>query len=185
MANKKKVESKKVKLNDKANKKIRKVSSLSDEAIEIRNFIIILLGIIIVVLAVYGISKLFVKENTDTTDDDVAGVINYDVVTVGTMLNKPDKDYYVIAYDSESPKAVLYASIVNLYLAKEKSLNVYYLDLGNKLNSNYISKDGKTNPKAKKIEDLLLGDLTLIKVKNSKITKYIEELDTIKSEFGI
>lgn len=187
MANKKKIEkTKKVKLNDKVNKRAKKVSNLSDEAREIRNFIIILLGIIIVVLAVYGISKIFTKEKVDTTDEDVAGQINYDIVSVGTMLSKPDKEYYVVAYDENDTQTVLYSSIISNYLSKEKSLNVYFCNLANKLNSDYyVGKGGVSNPKAKKIEDLALGDLTLIKVKNGKIVKYLETLDTIKNEFGV
>ena len=64
------------------------------------------------------------------------------------------------------------------------SLKIYYCDLGNKLNRDYynVNNDNKSNPNAKSIKELDLGDLTLIKVEKGKITKYIEKYDSIKNE---
>ena len=38
---------------------------------------------------------------------------------------------------------------------------------------------------AKTVEEFAFGKLTLIKVKNGKIDKYIESLDTIKEELSV
>lgn len=172
---------KKTKLNNKFDKKEKYVS---EEASEVRRFVFILMTIIILLVIIYGITKIFIKDDKGTDSDQVSpGVIDYDIVTVGTMLSKADKEYYVMIYDAEDPEAVYYSAIINNYLDKEKALNVYYCDLGNKLNkSYYVGKDGKSNPKAEKVSDLALKDLTLLKVKNGKIVKYIENIDTIKSE---
>ncbi len=169
---------KKVKLNDK------KERYISEEASEIRRFVFILMTIVILLVIVYGVTKIFVKDDNSSDADQVSpGVIDYDIVTVGTMLTKADKEYYVMIYDAEDANAVYYSAIINNYLAKEKALNVYFCDLGNKLNNSYyVGKDGKSNPKAEKLSDLALKELTLIKVKNGKIVKYIENIDTIKSE---
>lgn len=176
----------KVKLNDKIDKKIAKEGKyISDEAREIRRFAIILISIIIVVLVVYGVSKVFIKENKNINEETVtAGVIDYDKVSIGTMLNRNQDEYYVVIYDGEDANAVLYSALINKYISKEKHLPIYYCDLGNKLNSKYYNKD-KSNPNAKTIEELSLKEFTLIKVKNSKIVKYIENLDTFKSELGL
>ena len=174
---------KKVKLNDKVNKKLDKY--VSEEGKELKRFIIILFSIIVLVLIVYGITR-FVKKDEQTKDEVTAGVIDYDKVSIGTMLNRNSSEYYVILYDGKNENAILYSAIINKYIAKSDSKKIYYCDLDNKLNSAYKAKNkDNVNKDAKSIDELALGDLTLIKVKNGKIDKYIEDIDTIKSELGL
>ena len=174
---------KKVKLNDKVNKKLDKY--VSEEGKELKRFIIILFSIIVLVLIVYGITR-FVKKDEQVKDEVTAGVIDYDKVSIGTMLNRNSQEYYVILYDGKNENAVLYSAIINKYIAKNDSKKIYYCDLDNKLNSAYKAKDAvSVNKDAKSIDELALGDLTLIKVKNGKIDKYIENVDTIKKELGL
>lgn len=53
------------------------------------------------------------------------------------------------------------------------------------LNAKYhVGEGGITNPDAKTISDLALGDLTLIKVTDGEIVEYHEGLDAIKTEFN-
>ena len=174
-----------VKLNDKIGKKNEKY--ISDESKEMRNFLIILFSIIIVVLIVYGVSKIFIEDDTPATGRTVtAGAIDYDKVSIGTMLNRNYSEYYVAIYDEEDPAAVLYSMIITNYLEEENAIKVFYCDLGNRFNqAYYVGSDGETNPDASNISELALGDLTLIKVENGEITEYIEGLDAIKAEFGV
>ena len=184
---------KKVKLNDKTEKKENKTNNIkqekyiSDEAKEIRRFVIILFSVIIFVLVIYGISRVLMDEPVDNNKKNVvAGKVDYDMVTIGTMLNRNLSEYYVAIYDEENPKAVYYSTIIAKYAEEEDAIKVYYCNLGNKLNEKYQAEDeSKTNPDAKSIEELSLGELTLIKIKNGKIVKYLEGLDTIREEFGI
>ncbi len=179
----------KVKLNDKTNKKktIKEAKYISDESKEMRNFLIILFSIIIIVLIVYGVSKIFIEDTPAENDENnvQTGQIDYDKVSIGTMLNRNYSEYYVAIYDEEDPNAILYSTIITGYLQNEDATKVFYCDLGNKLNSEYhVGTDGQTNPNAQSISELALGDLTLIKVENGRITKYIEELDAFKAEFA-
>ena len=97
----------KIKLNDKVKtKKSKKGINIdkyeTDEAKEVKKFIIILFSIIILVLAVYGITKIINKDKKTSEETSVTkGEIDYDKVSVGTMLNKLDKEYYV-SVDSEN-----------------------------------------------------------------------------------
>lgn len=180
----------KVKLNDKidkkGNKKIKSEKYVSDESKEVRNFVIILLGIIIIVLIVYGVSKIFIEDDQVTTERETqAGTIDYDIVSVGTMLNRNYSEYYVAIYDEDSPQAVLYSSIITSYLNKEDAAKVFFCNLGNYLNKDYyVGSDGESNPDARSVSEFAFGDLTLIKVENGEITLYLEDLDAIKEEFG-
>lgn len=183
---------KKVKLNDKVKtKKSKKGINIdkyeTDEAREVKRFIIILFSIIILVLAVYGITRIINKGKKTTEETNVTkGEIDYDKVSVGTMLNKLDKEYYVIIYDGEASEAVYYSALVTTYMNKEKSLPVYFCDLGNALNKKYYVGDSKeSNKNARSVDEFAFKDLTLLKIKNNKIEKYIESLDTIKAELSV
>lgn len=185
----------KKKLNDKIvnsknnNKKktVKEEKYISEESKEMRNFLIILFSIIIIVLIVYGVSKIFIDdEPTEDSGRTVqTGQIDYDKVSIGTMLNRNYSEYYVAIYDEEDTNAVVYSSIITKYLENEDAIKVFFCDLGNKLNSKYyVGSDGETNPNAQDISELALGDLTLIKVENGEITDYIEGLDAFRAEFS-
>ena len=183
----------KVKLNDKSTKKVTKKKTIkegkniSEESKEMRNFLIILFSIIIIVLIVYGVSKIFIDDTPSDIDEPTIqeGVIDYDKVSVGTMLNRNYSEYYVAIYDEENPQAVLYSSIISNYLNNEDAIKVFFCDLGNQLNSSYyVGEDGDTNPDAQDVSEFAFGDLTLIRVENGEITDYIEGLDAFRAEFA-
>ena len=179
------------KLNDKVKtKNIKKVDIdkyTSEESKEVKRFIIILLSIIVLVLAVYGITRLVNKDKDNNDDRTItAGSIDYDKVSVGTLFNRADSEYYVIVYDGEAPNAIYYSALMNKYMDKEKSNKVYFCDLSNELNKKYyVGEDKDSNPNATTSSELAFKNLTLIKIKNGKIVKYLETLDTIKTELGI
>lgn len=174
------------KLNDKIKreKKLRNEMYVSDEAKEVKRFAFILIGVIVVVLIVYGLTIVFKKNDNIVNDDIQEGTINYNVVSVGTMLNKADSEYYVILFDNENPNATYYNTLASLYSKKENALKVYTCDLGNKLNKDYVAEYA-SNPKATSVEDFAFGEVTLVRVKNGRIIKYVETVDTIKKELGL
>lgn len=157
----------------------------TEEQEEIIRFIVILIIVIACVLGIYFFTKNIVKKTKiDTTENVTEGQIDYSKVTVGTMLNKSDETYYVIVYSSEDVQAPIYSTIASKYSENEKSFPIYTCDLANALNNAYIGKE-KSNPKATKIEELAFKEFTLLKIKNGKINKYIEGLDSIKKELGL
>jgi hypothetical protein len=163
-------------------KRIKSINVGSEDENEIKRFIIIVLVISVLVGIVYGVTELLKKEERNTTVAE--GEIDYNVLSVGMLLNRPEKEYYVLIYDKEDSDAVLYSELINSYMTSKDSLKIYYCDLGNKLNRDYynVNNDNKSNPNAKSIKELDLGELTLIKVEKGKITKYIEKYDSIKNE---
>lgn len=166
--------------------KIKEEKVKSEDQESIARFIKILIGVVICVIVVYFITNVFVKkDSTDMNEETPVTEISYSKMVFGTMLNRPYKEYYVFAYSSEDTKAYYYSVLGESYMNNEDSLYIYYVDLEDSMNSDYVSKDGTTNPEAKTVEDLKVGDLTLIKVKNGKISKYLENLEDIKKELGI
>ena len=152
-----------------------------DEDKAIRNFIIIFVIVILVVVGIYFFTKLVVnKDESSTTTNETKEVeINNSVAIVGTMLNKSEDHYYVILYRSEDEKSYDYSSVVTNYNATDKKLAMYTVDLSNALNSKFYDKEN-IKLDATDINDLRFGDITLLEVKDGKISKSYNSLETIK-----
>ena len=176
----------------KENKKLKKIKvnniSADEDENDVKKFIIIVLVIALVVGVIYFFTEKFKKNPTDTQENEtVAGQINYDKVVIGTLLNRPEGNYYVLIYSSEDDNAMKYSTMVSKYTQKsteDAMIRLYYCDLANTLNKAYynVNGDNKSNPKAKTIKELDLGDLTLIRVKDGKIVEYIEDYTTIQNK---
>lgn len=165
------------------NIKIRETSAGEDENV-VKKLVIITIVIAVVIIVIYAVTEL-IKKDPEPATDAVAGSINYDIVSVGTILNRPYDEYYVLVYDSLDENAVLYSTILTKYMQDTEdkdNLKIYFCDLNNKLNSGYynVGNDNVSNPKATKVDEFDFSDLTLLKVNNGKINKYIEDLEKIK-----
>lgn len=166
-------------------KRIKSINVGSEDENIVRKFILIVVVIIILIIGVYAFTELTNKK--ESNNDVVSGEIDYNILSIGMLLNRPEKEYYTIIYDSENEDAILYSSMINTYITKNSKkdnyIKLYYCDLGNKLNSAYynVNGDNKSNKNAESISELDLGELTLIKVKNGKITQYVEDYNTIKN----
>lgn len=181
---------KKEKINSKNMKKktMKQPKYRSEEQEAIRKFIIILIIVVAVVIGVYFLTKKIVKNNTtDTTDKSSSDVkIDYTKVTVGTMFNRADSEYYVILYSSADTTSSLYSMYVSKYEQATNHLPIYTCDLSDSSNTSFVATDkNPSNPKAKTIKDVSFGPITLVKIKDGKITKYFETVDTIKTELGL
>ena len=164
------------------NKKIKNQKYYTEEQKEIQKFIIIIIVLVLLIGAIYFLTDKFVEQGN--SNNITTGEINYDKATIGTLLNRPYDEYYAIIYSSDSTEASYYNSIKTNYSSKDGGLKIYYIDLDNELNQKYynVNNDNKSNPSAKSIDEINLGDVTLIKVKNGEIVSYIEDIEQIKTE---
>ena len=154
----------------------------SNDEQEISSFIKILIGVVIVIAGIWLITNHINKDkNSDL--NNTKGTVDYNLIVVGSIFNRPETEYYVLAFDSKDNNAVVYNSFLNSYQAKEKALRIYYINLDNEFNKDYYSEKGNSN--AKSLEELKISNPTLIKIKDKNIVKYVEGKDNIKSELGI
>jgi len=153
----------------------------SDEQ-EISSFIKILVGVVIVIAGIWLITN-HINKDKNSELNNTKGAVDYNLILVGSIFNRPETEYYVLAFDSKDNNGVIYNSYLSSYQAKEKSLRIYYINLDNEFNKDYYSEKG--NPGAKSLTELKLSNPTLIKIKDKKIVKYVEGKDNIKSELGI
>lgn len=169
------------------NKETKKINNFkTEEQKEIMKFIIILVVVVALVVGIYFFTKKFVTKDEENKETQaVTGTVNYNVTIIGELLNRPYDEYYAIIYDSTSNDAGKYQGIYSQFTTGENSTTkMYYIDLSNKLNESYYSEE-ESNPKATTIADLKLGDFTLIKVKDGKIVKYLEDEKEVKKELGM
>jgi len=177
-----KIKAKKANIQEKKVKnKIKDKKVQSETEIVVKKFIVLVVVMIVAVVAVYFLSKMLVdKRNTLPADESVAGVIDYDIASVGTLFNRPYDEYYVMIYDSEEAEAVYYSSLITKYQSKKDALKIYFCDLGNSLNSEYKSTDETTKVNTTDLSELKFGKVTLLKIKNGKVNKAYEDLENIK-----
>ena len=168
---------------------MKKVKYETEEQKEIKKFILVLVGLIIIVVGIYFFTRAFVTKDlfgkkTEVTYTD--GAYSSDRAIVGTMLNRPYEEYYVMAFDSEGTQANYYNTIVSQYMSSKDSLKTYFIDTNNALNQKYVAtEDEKITEKFDTIENLKLGEVTLIKVKDKKVTKLITNIEKIKEELTV
>ena len=171
--------------NTKKVKTIKNDKYYSEEQREIIRFCVILGVIILAVAIIYFISEKARSKNIYNYGNVLAGTVDYDITSIGSMLNKPYDEYYVAIYNEESAEAVYYSAILNKYLNKKDPLKVYYSNLENKLNEKYYNKKGESNPKAQEVNELSLKEFTFVKVKDGKIVKYLESIEDVRKELSV
>lgn len=163
-------------------RKVKETKYKSETEEEIIRFLIILGVVIVFVIGVYFVSRLIVNNrNKPAEDASTPGEIDYSTISVGTIFNRPYTEYYVMVYDKDDTNAAYYSALITQYQKNQDATKMYFCDLSNSLNSSYIADEGKSNPLAKTIDELAFGDITLLKIKNGKITKYIETVKEIET----
>lgn len=163
--------------------KINKENSVEDENV-VKNFIIITIVIAVLIGIIYFVTEL-IKKKPEIEKEITVGAINYDKTSVGTILNRPYDEYFVLVYNEKDKNAVLYSTILTKYMQKSNNkdyLKIYFCDLDNTLNNPYynVNNDNISNKNISSTKDFDFGDLTLLNIKNGKVVKYVEDLNEIK-----
>jgi len=170
-----------------AKKKLQKKEEIKEvvESYTIKNMIAIVISICIVFAIFYVITTFVVKDNNkiQNNSNNVA-VIDSTKIVLSQLLNRKEKEYYVIATKNnisdnsyiDSNYLSLYNNYINDYKAKENSIPFYYVNLDDALNKNYLSSELKiTN----EIKELRLNDEVLFKIKEGKIEESFVGSDNI------
>lgn len=127
----------------------------------------------ILYLGVLGMEKLGVFQSGYTKPTKEATEISDEYIVIGTVFNRPEKEYLVL-FDDYDENIYPYINT----LAENNKLRTYKVDMSKGENAKYKSDDANAN--AKKDNELKINDVTLIKVKNGKVSKYIVGEDNIE-----
>ncbi len=172
-------------------RRIKRENYVSEDQNEVKHFIIILAIVIIGILAVYLLTRIFVTKdlfnNKESSKTSVPGEVNYNITLIGSMLNLPEEEYYVMITDTSVPESIYYNNIMTTYAQNEDALKVYLADLDNELNKSYISD--QENLKTSDLTKFKVKGTTLVKVKKGKVEetftadeKIVEELKYVAKE---
>lgn len=127
------------------------------------------IGLAFVVINIANGTWKLTKGNTKSTE------INTSMLIVGTMFNKEDAEYHVLAYDMKDDKDAIYSVLASNY---SKEAHLYFIDLSSGFNSNFI---GNKTVISNDLSKLKFSGATLLTIKGDKIIKsYTSEKDIIK-----
>ena len=168
----------KINLRYKSKKRERnKNKQVSNFDVQTKSVIITAVSVIGFIALIYfgalGLEKLGVFEEGYTKPASETE-ISYTDILIGETFNRPDDEYLVLFDNFKDNTYDVYVK----YLSEQyTALNVYYVDMGSLPNSKYASDTN--NPNAKSVNELKINGVTLIKIKNGRISKYITGSDHI------
>ncbi len=161
----------------------------TEEQKEVKKFLVVLLGLVLILIGIYFFTRAFVTKDLSKTNEDTTyqeGKINYSVAIVGTMLSRSSKEYYVFAFKESDSKKADYQKYMLNYRNQAKSLPIYTVDLDNELNKSYVAGEEETPSKSfEGLENLKFGRITVLKIKNGKVEKFITKEKEIKKELNL
>ncbi len=151
-------------------KRIKRETYMSEDQAEIKHFIVILVILIIIIIGVYLFTRLFITKDLlgdkETTKEVTPGSINYNTTLIGSILSKPETEYYVMIFDNDAPDAVYYNGLISNYKRNTDHLKVYTADLNNELNKKFIKE---TENITTDLTNFAITGPILIHIKDKKI----------------
>lgn len=162
--------------NNKKNKNVEKIEEITFSNNGWYNKVILIL-VVISILCLFYLLTVHLTEggsNESTTGEPIVEdtVIQYNEILAGSTFNKSDDKYFVVYYDMSSEDISDISEAISTYNSKEDSLPLYVVDMSNSLNKKYVSKE--SNKSVTSAADLRINGVTLVRIKNGKLDKYLE-----------
>ena len=161
-------EQKRIKQERKESEKMFRNDNGMSDSIKIAIGVLLFIGLCFVAVNIAkGNWNLFNKNNRPSTE------ISTNMVIVGTMFNKEDGEYLVLAYDMQGVEKDLYGYLGQNYRGND---HLYYLDLSSGFNSNFI---GDNSNIVNDLSLLKLSGPTLLVINKDQITASYNTEDAI------
>ena len=153
----------------------KQVENLFQDDKEVYKVFKIALGVIIFIGLAYVLINIFNGNwNILTSKNKTTTEIDSKMLIAGTLFNKEEDEYLVLAFDMKDEKQSFYGVITSNYNSSPK---LYYLDLSSGFNNNFVGSDTVISNDLAKLK---LGGPTLLLIKGDKIVKsYTEEKDIV------
>ena len=151
------------------NKKVVEVTPKDSALSFVKTLVGVLVFIGIMYLMLLGLKALGMFEAGYTKPTKDATTISYEYIPASTVFTRYDKEYYVLFDDYTSSNTK--DPYVNDLIDNDKEHVYYRVNIGSKENEKV--KGEKANPEAKSADELSIDGLTLIRISNGKISKYL------------
>lgn len=166
----------------------KKQEIIEKDSYSLKSFLLIILVLVIILGIFYFITTLVVKPVNPTDNDNGVTIIDETKITLNNLLNRKEKEYYVLATKQNNNTQANYQTLYNNYITEYKkqegALTFYNINLDDALNKGYISD--KLNI-SNDLSELKVNDDILFKIKDNKIEEYfagskniLKELSTLK-----
>lgn len=164
-------------------KKIKKKISkkepvMTNDSYQFKSFIIIVVVLLVLSVMLYLITNLVIKEEKTEkqTEEETTVEIQQEKILMGQLLNRPEDEYYVLAYIKDDQFMQLYETYLNKIKSGDDGVAVYKVDLNEGLNKKYVQDDTNINDD---LNDLSVSDTVLFKISDKKIDSYYVGHDEI------
>lgn len=135
----------------------------------------IALGVLLFIALSYVVINFANGTWSLTKKNKPATEIDSKMVIAGTMFEKEDGEYLVLAYDKTDDKHAIYEVLASNY---QGGKSLYYLDLSSGFNDKFIADKTVISNDLNKLK---FSGPTLLVINNNKITKsYLNEKDITK-----
>lgn len=166
----------------------KKQEIIEKDSYSLKSFLLIILVLVIILGIFYFITTLVVKPVNTIDNNNRVTIIDETKITLNNLLNRKEKEYYVLATkqnnNAQANYQTLYNNYINEYKKQENALTFYNVNLDDALNKGYISN--KLNI-SNDLSKLKVNDDILFKIKDNKIEEYfagskniLKELSTLK-----
>ena len=148
---------------------------------DITGFIKILVIVVLFIGLIYALTTLIVNKNEKKKEEakETVNEINHNEIVAGSMFNLNYNEYYVVLYKNSSNMSSLLNSLATTYRSAPNTIPLFNVNLDDGLNKKYYNPT-TTNSSPLSVEDISVGDYTLIKFKNGKVVSYYESIEKIK-----
>lgn len=164
----------------KEKKEMKEYNELN-HGINLKTFIIITISVILFIFIMFTWTKIKTGEWNLWTKPNAfkyTAEAQSTKILCGSILNRDDSEYLVLAYDMQKDNAALYETIIERYNNSSNKISLYKVDLGNSKNN--ICKSDSLNI-TDNISDLKLVEPTLVKVKDGNIIENYTDYNSIKN----
>lgn len=141
------------------------------------------IGVIVVVCFAIVYLATSIIMNLKDKEEKVETEIQKVEILMGETFEKKDSEYIIVYYDFEDKiYASLYSMLVENYNSSNKDVPMYKVNLSTNFSKKYMASDeevSNTNPTG--LSNLKIKGSTLIRIKDKKVTKYMEGKENIKN----
>ena len=135
------------------------------------------------IIVIIAVGLYFLTESMLDKSDPEPSVtdpkISANTTIIGQMFDKPEDEYFVLAYDSNSNLASFYNFLFMNFEDEEDNIKIYFVDLGMGFNSFALAEE--SNPKPRNAEEVKINEVALFRIKKGKVIDFFETAEDIRN----
>lgn len=156
-------------------KKIVKITNESNDEIKFKQLVIVFILMTLICVGLYFLTDSIILKDQKSSDAESStsiAEIDPSLILLSAALSQKEKNYYVLIVDFKADYYNDYKTLIDEYNANKKTIKLYKSNLNDGFNEKYNAE--KSNPKAKKIDELKVSGPTLLEINEGKIVGYYE-----------